>query len=296
MNLVHISDEKDYPVVMSLDGIYKNGRHLGPALSMEIPNDVVMRIIQNHPEIVFGASVHPYRIVREMMDDTARCIDAGASFFHWIPSAQQIDPSDQRCIPFYLTLAREGIPLLFHRAADTADEIAGIANNRYNAPSKMKKALELGVRVVAAQVLPLDNRKILAEDRQFFQELLEMLMVADSQGWNLYADVSVFCNRSRVFYIERLRKEVQEGTISLRRLTKGWGCFIPQLLHMLEYQSGSDDVMCSLREIRHSQRNCGAMLEGYGIDSRNFTPMHHILRQGAGKIPAERQSMIEMGY
>lgn len=112
LHAVNTSESIDYAVLLALDGVYKNGRYIKDESHLVIPNDYVIEIAKANKRVLFGASVHPYRRKKDMLNETGKCIDNGAVLFKWIPSSQHIDPEDDRCVPFYKVLAKEGVPLL----------------------------------------------------------------------------------------------------------------------------------------------------------------------------------------
>jgi len=114
------------------------------------PNDVIIDIAKENPRVLFGASVHPYRKKKDLLAEMTRCVDNGAVLFKWIPSSQQINPWDDRCLPFYETLAEAKIPLLCHTGAELAVPRLTLMRKKFDDPRRLKKALNAGVRVIAA--------------------------------------------------------------------------------------------------------------------------------------------------
>lgn len=118
-------------------------------LSAEVPSWDIIDLFRTNKKVLFGASVHPYREATNMLALAKSCTDEGAALFIWSPSEQQINPEDDRCIPFYVWLAREGIPLLFHSgfAASMTDSKV----NSYGDPRKLKNAPDVGVKVIVTR-------------------------------------------------------------------------------------------------------------------------------------------------
>jgi predicted TIM-barrel fold metal-dependent hydrolase len=159
--------------------------------------------------------------------ETRRCIDQGAVLFKWIPSSQQIDPRDDRCLPFYEILTREGIPLLCHTGAELAVPTSDSKAIRFNDPRRLKRALEIGTKVIAAHCATPYLGGILADDKNYFEELVQMLRISKDRKWNLYADISAFCTPTRMTYLKRINKEISQGTISPDRFLFGSDFPIP---------------------------------------------------------------------
>ena len=227
LEAVNTSEKTDYAVLLALDGVYRDGCYIQEESHLVTPNDYVIAIAKANARVLFGASIHPYRGGDDMLDETRRCIDNGAVLFKWIPSSQQIDPEDDRCMPFYEVLVRENIPLLCHTGAELAVPTSDFSANRYNDPRKLGRALDAGVKVIAAHCAAPYFGAVLPADKGYFDELTEMLRISEQRGWKLYADISAFCTPTRIPYLERINAEVREGTISPQRFLYGSDFPIP---------------------------------------------------------------------
>ena len=98
-----------------------------------------------HANMLFGASVHPYR--RDAIDELDRCVRGGAVLMKWLPVSQGMDPSHAKCIPFYEALAHHKLPLLCHTGGELSlprfdDALAD--------PMLLEEALRRGVTVIMA--------------------------------------------------------------------------------------------------------------------------------------------------
>ncbi len=141
------------------------------------PNGYVARLAREHPEFLFGASIHPYR--PDALDALDRAVEDGAVLVKWIPNVQAIDLRDSRCRAFYRRLAHHGVALLPHVGDEQALFIAGQA---YGDPEGLVAPLEDGVTVIAAHVASLGER----DGRPHFERLADLFA-----HWpNLYADTS----------------------------------------------------------------------------------------------------------
>ena len=221
LNTIDASEKDQYVVLMSIDGVYKNGKYIETESRLVIPNDYVIDIAKKNKHIIFGASVHPYREAREMLSETRRCIDEGAVFFNWMPLIQQIDPEDERCIHFYISLAREGIPLLCHTFSEFTPQSANDKSFKYNDPRRLRKALDIGVKVIYSHCTSHGNGSMFPSDKGYFDQLIEMLRASDEEKWDLYADISAFCNPSGMMHLERIKREIEKGKISPERFLYG---------------------------------------------------------------------------
>jgi len=133
-------------VVLALDGAVDERGNLDPTRTeFYVPNEFVAALAARHTNLLFGASINPYR-----PDALARLDRAAASravLVKWLPSIQLIDPADERLAPFYRRMAEWRLPLLVHTGAEHSftwsnDELAD--------PARLRLPLSLGVTVIAA--------------------------------------------------------------------------------------------------------------------------------------------------
>lgn len=134
--------------LVAFDAHYdEDGARDDDATEFYVPNDWVLALCARDPaRFVPVASVHPYRA--DALAELARCADAGARVVKWLPNAMGIDPASPRCDAFYDELARRGLLLLSHTGAELAVEAE--ADQELGNPLRLRRALDRGVRVVAA--------------------------------------------------------------------------------------------------------------------------------------------------
>jgi predicted TIM-barrel fold metal-dependent hydrolase len=142
-----------------------------------VPNDYVARLAGAAPELLFGASIHPYRPAA--LGAPARPAAAGAVLVKWLPNTQNIDPRDRRARAFCRRLAELGMPLVTH----TGDEHATFATRQeLGDPALLAPLLEDGATVIAAHSASAGA----TGDESNFERLVAMF----SRWPNLYADTS----------------------------------------------------------------------------------------------------------
>ena len=135
-------------VVLALDGVVDSDGNLDTnRTEVYVPNEFVAEVVARHTNLLFGASVNPYR-----HDALARLEWAkahGAVLVKWIPPIMDIDPADPRLVPFYKKMAELKLPLLSHTGAEDSFTRAteGLGD-----PDKLRLPLSLGVTVVAAHI------------------------------------------------------------------------------------------------------------------------------------------------
>ena len=138
--------ELDAAVVLAFDGVRDaDGRFDHNRTDLYVTNDYAAELARTHPRLLFGASVHPYR--PDALAELERCVAAGAVLMKWLPVVQNIDPADDRCLPFYEALAHHRLPLLCHTGGEVSLPAPYM---QYASPDLLVPALERGVTVIAA--------------------------------------------------------------------------------------------------------------------------------------------------
>ncbi len=273
------STKIDYAVLLALDGVYRDGKYIESESHLVTPNRWVMKVARNNPKVLFGASVHPYREKEEMLDETRRCIDSGAALFKWIPSSQQINPRDERCVPFYHMLAETGVPLLCHTAAELAVPTSNGDAIEFNDPRRLEKALNMKVTVIAAHCATPYLGGLLPGDTNYFDELMGMMKTSEKMGWKLYADISAFCTPTRIAYLERIQKEIDEGRISASQFLFGSDFPIP-IIDITVFRKPLDakEILAHLKGEKSPLDRNYEILEKFGIDRSIFTNAWNVLK------------------
>ncbi len=273
------STKIDYAVLLGLDGVYKNGKYIESQSHLVTPNQWVMDIARDNPKVLFGASVHPYRKRKEVLDETRRCIENGAALFKWIPSSQQIDPWEEKCLSFYEMIAEAGVPLLCHTGAELAVPTSDWGAVRFNDPGRLKKALGKKVKVIAAHCATPYLGGVLPGDTNYFDELMDMLRISENKGWKLYADISAFCTPTRIPYLERIKDEIDKGRISADRFLFGSDFPIP-IIDITVFKSPLDarTMLAHLGGEENPLDRNYEILERFGIDRSIFTNAWNVLK------------------
>lgn len=133
-------------VVLALDGfVDENGMLDRNRTQIYVPNQFVADAVTRHSNLLFGASVNPYR--KDALERLDWAKAHGAVLVKWIPSVMGIDPADPRLKPFYRRLVELNLPLLSHAGRESslcsaADALAD--------PDRLRLPLSLGVKVIAA--------------------------------------------------------------------------------------------------------------------------------------------------
>lgn len=133
-------------VVLALDGVVgADGELDRERTELYIPNEFVAVAAGRFGNLLYGASVNPYR--RDALARLEEAVAGGAVLLKWLPAIQAIDPADERLIPFYRRLAALGLPLLSHTGCESS-----FTRSRHELgdPERLRLPLQLGVTVIAA--------------------------------------------------------------------------------------------------------------------------------------------------
>jgi predicted TIM-barrel fold metal-dependent hydrolase len=135
-------------VLLALDGVVDAEGNLDTnRTEVYVPNEFVAETAARHTNLLFGASVNPYR--RDALERLEWAKAHGAVLVKWIPPVMAIDPADPKLIPFYKKMAGLKLPLLSHTGAEKSFSRAA---EEFGDPDKLRLPLSLGVTVVAAHI------------------------------------------------------------------------------------------------------------------------------------------------
>ena len=138
--------ELDAAVILAFDAPHEMHGHFDTGNThLYTKNRYVIELCSQHPKALFGASIHPYR--RDAVAELERCVAAGAVLVKWLPITQGMDPSHEKCRPFYEAMAGLKIPLLAHTGGEKS--LPNVAEH-LAAPRLLELPLKCGVTVIAA--------------------------------------------------------------------------------------------------------------------------------------------------
>ena len=150
-----------------------------------VPDAYARDTARAHPQYFeWAASIHPY--AADALERLAGAKRDGARAVKWLPAAMNIDPASPRCQRFYEKLAELGLPLITHAGLERA--VLGPEAQHYGRPSRLRRALEAGVRVVVAHCASIEE--------QDFAEFAA-LMGERRYERNLFADISAMTQLNR---------------------------------------------------------------------------------------------------
>lgn len=175
-----------HDAIFSADGTQDDER-----TQLYVPNEYVLALARNHPELLPVASVHPHR--RDGLERVQACIEAGARALKWLPNSQGMNPSNRSFIPLYDFLASRGIPLICHTGGEHTVKVLDPA---LSDPKLLQLPLERGVTVICAHCATHSG----FIDKDYFEDFAAMAL-----RWpNCYGDTSALAAPIRAHYLPRL--------------------------------------------------------------------------------------------
>ena len=140
------TEKLDAAVVLAFDAVHGDDGHRDVYKThLYVTNDYVIELCQRNKQMLFGASVHPYR--KDAVQEIERCVKAGAVLLKWLPNTQCFNPSDPRCIPVYDALAHHKLVLLSHTGGEKS---LPVLDKTVGDPSLLEPAVKRGVTIIAA--------------------------------------------------------------------------------------------------------------------------------------------------
>lgn len=135
-------------IVLALDGVVDERGELDRTRTeVYVPNEFVAREVAKTTNLLFGASINPYR--KDALERLVWAKTNGAQLVKWIPSIMAIDPADEKLVPFYEKLIELQLPLLTHAGQERSFTHA---NDALCDPERLRLPLRLGVTVIVAHI------------------------------------------------------------------------------------------------------------------------------------------------
>ncbi len=184
-------------VLLAMDGVIAADGSLDlKRTEIYVPDEFVAGAAAKYPNLLFGASVNPYR--KDALKRLEWAKEHGAVLVKWLPSIMDIDPADPKLVPYYKKLIELKLPLLTHTGQErsfssSSDELCD--------PEKLRLPLSLGVTVIAGHIASTGKYH-----REAGTDRLARLM---PEYPNLYSDISSLTQLNKLFYMKKAltRKE-----------------------------------------------------------------------------------------
>ncbi len=139
--------------ILAFDKHYKLDGSVNLAkTNMYVPNHYVVDLARRHPDIFLPViSVHPYRT--DALEELDKWAKTGVQYVKWLPNAMGMDPASNSVEPFYRKMKGHNMILLSHAGEEQAVEAE--EDQRLGNPLRLRKPLDLGVRVIIAHAASL---------------------------------------------------------------------------------------------------------------------------------------------
>jgi predicted TIM-barrel fold metal-dependent hydrolase len=172
-------------VVLALDGLAgADGKLDTNHTEVYVPNEFVAAVCAQHTNLLFGASVNPYRA--DAIERLIWAKEHGAVLVKWIPPIMEINPDDPKLIPFYKKMVELNLPLLSHTGREGSFSRSA---EDFGDPEKLRLPLSLGVKVIAAHIA--------SGDKYHGERGPDRLARLMREFPNLYTDISALTQINR---------------------------------------------------------------------------------------------------
>jgi len=112
-----------------------------------VPNEYVLKVVKKYPDLFEPCvSIHPYR--KGALAELEKYGKMGVKQVKWLPNAMGINPSHEKCIPYYEVMKKYDMTLLSHAGHEQAvhaEELQAFGN-----PLHLRVPLDMGVKVILA--------------------------------------------------------------------------------------------------------------------------------------------------
>lgn len=244
----------------------EQGQAIDGASPFYVPNDYVLRLGKEHPELWPGVSIHPAR--PDALEELDRCLAGGAVLMKCLPCCHNIDCNDRCYTRFWERMAETRLPLLAH----AGDEYTlPMVRPDLTDPRVLTRPLEIGVVVIVAHCAT--GAGLGRPD--YFPVFVQMI----ERFPNLYGDTSGFNTPARAAHARACLREPVAS-----RLVHGSDFPVPVFGHWA-WVAGS----VSWRQMRRAQR-LGVLERDYqlkramGFGDAHFTRAHALVRLGPATV------------
>ena len=156
-------------------------------------NVQVYDVCKAHSQFLFGVNLNPYD--KDIENKIKNAIDNNAVLVKVLPSYQQVDLSDGKCILFFELLKQYNLPLLVH----TGIEHTLISKNQdFNNPLRLENAAKIGVKIICAHC----GGRMFLHEKNYFDEWSKLALKYE----NVYGDLSAMINPVQNFNLKNILK------------------------------------------------------------------------------------------
>jgi predicted TIM-barrel fold metal-dependent hydrolase len=197
-------------MILAFDYHYNSsGQIVRKRSTFYVPNDYVMKLAEKYPQYFIPViSVHPYRT--DAIAELEKWARRGVRFIKWLPNAQGMDPSSSKLDKYYEKMVEFNMVLITHGGEEKA--VDGEEYQHLGNPLLLRKALDLGVKVVIAHAASLGECRDLDKKEELLVSCFELcwrLFEDKKYEKNLFIDLSAITLFSRVDVLPRLLENGQ---------------------------------------------------------------------------------------
>ena len=198
-------------------------------------------------KFLYGINLNPYdKNIEEQIQNAA---ENNAVLVKIIPSYQNIDLSDEKCIPFFELLKQNNLPLLIHTGIEHS---LPTKNQNLNNPLKLEKAAKCGVKIICAHC----SGRMFLHEKNYFNEWKKLALKYE----NVYGDLSAMINPVQWFNLKSILKD------SVLKNKVLFGTDYPAF-PIMPFEKSSDNVFV----------DCCNYFEKIGFDSTIYTNTEKVL-------------------
>src|SRR2546423_13192878 len=162
-----------------------------------VPNEYVFALASAQPDKFEPViSVNPYR--PDALEELTKWAGRGGRMVKWLPNAMGIDPSDEKCDPFYQKMKELGLVLLSHGGEEKAVEAE--EDQKLGNPLLLRRALEHGVKTIVAHCAGLGQNEDLDDpERRRTHNFDLFLRLMDDKRYEglVFGDISAMTQFNR---------------------------------------------------------------------------------------------------
>ncbi len=213
--------------------------------NMYVPNHYVIDLARQHPDIFLPViSLHPYR--PDALEELDKWAKAGAKYVKWLPNAMGMDPASKQVEPFYRKMKEHNMILLSHGGEEQAVEAE--EDQRLGNPLRLRKPLDMGVRVIIAHAASLGTCEDLdsraAKNANCFDLFLRLMDETKYAGL-LFGEISAMLqfNRMPVPFATLLKRQDLHA-----RLVNGSDYPLPAINALIRTRSLASDGFITSEE------------------------------------------------
>lgn len=157
-------------------------------------NEQTVELCKQNEEFLYGANLNP--LDTDIEDKLNTAIKNNAVLVKILPSFQDVDLSDKKCIPFFEMLKENNLPLLVHTGLE---HTLKNSKQHLNDPRKLENAAKIGVKIICAHC----GTKLYFYEKCYFEEWKRLA----SSYENVYGDLSGMILFFRKSYLKKILKD-----------------------------------------------------------------------------------------